>query len=281
MSYIDSHLTPDASDLGRKAQYESEYNPKKLFPITRTTKRAEIGIQYLLPFYGVDLWNHYEVSWLNQKGKPIVAVAEIMYDCRSPNIIESKSMKLYFNSFNNSRFASTDEVKQIMEKDLSQNVGSQVTVNLKVLGEIANEPFSVRLQGIYIDELDVVCNEYKVNPALLTVEDDIVEETLCTDLLKSNCLVTNQPDWCSVQITYKGRKINRENLLKYIVSFRNCNEFHEQCIEKIFVQIMQYCRPESLTVYGRSTRRGGLDINAFRSTEETAALPNNTRLCRQ
>lgn len=281
MSYIDSHLTPDASDLGRKAQYEAEYNPKKLFPITRTTKRAEIGVRDALPFYGVDLWNHYEVSWLNQKGKPIVAVAEIIYDCASPNIIESKSMKLYFNSFNNTRFASTKEVKHIMEKDLTQNVGVPVTVNLKVLSEIVNEPFAVRLQGTYIDELDVVCDEYKANPSLLSVEDEIVSETLCTDLLKSNCLVTNQPDWCSVQITYQGRKINRENLLKYIVSFRNDNEFHEQCIEKIFVQIMQYCKPEKLSVYGRSTRRGGLDINSFRTTEKTVELPNNTRLCRQ
>ncbi len=281
MSHIDSHLTPDASDLGRNAQYESEYNPKKLFPITRTTKRVEIGIHDALPFYGVDLWNHYEVSWLNQKGKPIVAVAEIIYDCASPNIIESKSMKLYFNSFNNSRFASTADVKQLMEKDLTQHVGVPVTVNLKVLSEMVSEPFAVRLQGTYIDELDVVCDEYKANPALLSVEDEIVEEVLCTDLLKSNCLVTNQPDWCSVQITYKGRKINRENLLKYIVSFRNDNEFHEQCIEKIFVQIMRHCGPESLTVYGRSTRRGGLDINSFRSTDKAAKLPNNTRLCRQ
>lgn len=277
----DDSLTPEKSELGKKARYDAQYNPEKLFPMPRSAKREEIGLGAKLPFYGFDLWNHYEVSWLDQKGKPIVAIAEIIYDCASPNIIESKSMKLYFNSFNNTKCRSVENAAAMMQRDLTERVGMPVTVNIKLLSELKSEKFAIRLNGTYIDDLDVECKEYKVNPELLTTEKTKVDETLCTDLLKSNCLVTNQPDWCSVQITYKGKKINRENLLKYIVSFRNTNEFHEQCIEKIFVHIMKYCKPEELTVYGRSTRRGGLDINSFRSTQELDGKVENIRLCRQ
>jgi 7-cyano-7-deazaguanine reductase len=274
-------LTPEKSELGKSARYDAMYNPEKLFPIPRKDKRLELGLIAGLPFYGIDLWNHYEVSWLNQKGKPVVAMAEISYDCESPNIIESKSMKLYFNSFNNTKCKSVDNARAMMERDLSERVGLPVTVNIKLLSELKNQKLTVHLPGTSIDELDVECHEYKVNPELLTTEKTKVEEILCTDLLKSNCLVTHQPDWCSVQISYKGKKINHENLLKYIVSFRNDNEFHEQCIEKIFIHIMQYCKPEELTIYGRSTRRGGLDINSWRSTQKMQGNIDNIRLCRQ
>lgn len=281
MSHTKDHLTPEQSELGKKAQYEANYNPDKLFPIPRKAKRDEIGVGNNLPFHGVDLWNHYEVSWLNEKGKPMVAVVEIIYPCESPNIIESKSMKLYFNSFNNTKCKSADDVRATMERDLSERVGASVTVNIYLLSDLKNIDFAVRLDGEYIDDLDVECDTYQTNPGYLTADEGVVEETLCTDLLKSNCLVTNQPDWCSVQINYKGNKINREGLLKYIVSFRNHNEFHEQCIEKIFVQIMEHCKPQVLTVYGRSTRRGGLDINSWRSTQPLTGNIRNVRLCRQ
>lgn len=281
MTNSNDTLAPEQSELGKKTNYDAQYNPDKLFPMPRQAKRDEIGVKGELPFYGIDIWNHYEVSWLDQKGKPIVAIAEIIYGCESPNIIESKSMKLYFNSFNNTKCKSVENARAMMERDLTDRVGAPVTVNIKLLSEIKKEKFAIRLNGTYIDDLDVECKEYKVNPDLLKTERKVVEETLCSDLLKSNCLVTHQPDWCSVQITYKGKKIDREGLLRYIVSFRNTNEFHEQCIEKIFMHIMKHCKPEQLTVYGRSTRRGGLDINSYRSTQELDCDIENIRLCRQ
>ena len=274
-------VTPEQSELGKKTHYDAQYNPDKLYPIPRKAKRDEIGISTELPFFGIDIWNHYEVSWLDQKGKPIVAVAEIIYGCDSPNIIESKSMKLYFNSFNNTKCKSVDNARAMMERDLSDRVGLPVTVNITLLSAMKDNKLAAHMLGDCIDDLAVECREYKTNPELLKTETKVVEETLCSDLLKSNCLVTHQPDWCSVQITYKGKKINRESLLRYLVSFRNDNEFTEQCIEKIFMHIMEYCKPKQLTVYGRSTRRGGLDINAYRSTQELECAVANVRLCRQ
>lgn len=280
---MDHHTSPEKSELGKKAQYDSHYDASILFPISRKTRRDEIGVSDHLPFYGFDVWNHFEVSWLNEKGKPIVALGEIIYSCDSKNIIESKSMKLYFNSFNNTKFSDAEKVQAIIQKDLNARLnGSFVLVRITPLSILKNEKLLARLEGIYLDELDINCFVYHTDTSSLKTEKEHVEETLYSDLLKSNCLVTNQPDWCSVQITYKGKKINREGLLQYIVSFRNDNEFHEQCIEKIFVHIMQYCQPDELTVYGRSTRRGGIDINSYRSTNPVnVAEIKNTRLCRQ
>ena len=273
--------TPEKSELGKQAQYDSHYNPDKLFPMPRKAKRDEIGVTGQLPFFGFDIWNHYEVSWLNEKGKPIAAIAEIIYSCESPNIIESKSMKLYFNSFNNSKFKDTHAVEEIAKKDIQERLGSSVTVKIIPVSQFKEEKLLSKLEGISIDDLDIECSVYHTKPDFLQTENEIVEEILYTDLLKSNCLVTNQPDWCSIQITYKGKKINREGLLRYIVSFRNDNEFHEQCIEKIFIHILQKCQPQELTVYGRSTRRGGLDINSYRSTNKVLPSTINIRLCRQ
>lgn len=268
------------SELGKKSDYESSYNPNRLYPIPRAAKRQEIGIKPdCLPFYGFDCWNHYEVSWLNDKGKPMVGIAEIIYDCRSPKLIESKSLKLYFNSFNNTKISSIEALESIVKHDLEQRIEAEVKVHIVTLEQAKG--FNIQaFAGESIDALDVECSVYLVDPVFLTVENDVVSETLCSDLLKSNCLVTNQPDWGSIQITYTGKKINREGLLKYLVSFRNHNEFHEQCIERIFVDIMDCCKPASLTVYGRYTRRGGLDINPYRSTEQTA-FTDNLRLIRQ
>ncbi len=279
---LKKYQSVNKSELGKKSDYDSTYNPNRLYPILRAGKRQEIGIDPANPpFVGFDCWNHYEVSWLNEKGKPMIGIGEIFYDCNSPKLIESKSLKLYFNSFNNTQIKSIDELENTIKKDLEARIEAPVLVTIYPLQQAKQYSVSQMLTGECIDHLDVECSVYLVEPSFLSVHDVVVEESLYSDLLKSNCLVTNQPDWGSVQITYKGKKINREGLLKYLVSFRNHNEFHEQCIERIFVDIMNYCKPEVLTVYGRYTRRGGLDINPYRSTKNSAFDRKNIRLVRQ
>lgn len=270
------------SELGQQSECDMSYNPQRLYPIPRKPKRQEINLNPSeVTFYGFDCWNHYEVSWLNPKGKPMVAMAVISYDCHSPCIIESKSLKLYFNSLNNSTFANSKAIEQIIAQDLSCRIGTDVCVNITLLSELKNQTIKTSFDGICLDTLDVDCSIYQVQPDFLETSPSLVTEVLFSDLLKSNCLVTNQPDWGSVQISYRGNHINHQGLLKYLVSFRNHNEFHEQCIERIFIDILNRCKPESLTVYGRYTRRGGLDINPYRSTEVCSVGNQNTRLIRQ
>lgn len=277
---FENKTIPEQSELGKKAEYDPHYNPDKLFPILRKWNRDKIGIAEKPPFFGFDIWNHYEVSWLNEKGKPIVGLAEIIYSADSPFIIESKSMKLYFNSFNNTHFKDAAAVKAVIEKDLAERMGAPIKVQVICLPSEQTGTFISALSGICIDHLDINCHAYTIDASLLQTEENPVEETLYSDLLKSNCLVTNQPDWGSVQITYKGKKINHAALLRYIVSFRNCNEFAEQCVERIFMDIMRHCQPEELTVYARYTRRGGLDINPYRTNKKTVDIINE-RLVRQ
>ncbi len=265
---MNSHLTK--SELGKKSEYTDQYEPNLLFAIPRKDKRQEIGIDSTLPFVGVDIWNHFEVSWLNLKGKPQVAIAEITIPCDSPNIIESKSMKLYFNSFNNTKVANIDELTSLIQQDLSAKTQSQTTVKIFTLSFLQDNS----MQGICLDDLDIQCSIYNVHKEYLTTTKNIVTETLYSNLLKSNCLVTKQPDWGSIQIDYQGKQINHEGLLKYIISYRNHNEFHEQCIERIFLDILQICQPNKLSIYGRFTRRGGLDINVYRSTENNKPVKN-------
>lgn len=276
-------MKPEHSALGKKTSYEAHYNPDLLFPISRKEKRAEIGIpEGETAFYGEDLWNHYEVSWLNPKGKPVVALAEIRYDCHTPCLIESKSMKLYFNSLNNTVFESTEALTAILEKDLAEKTGGTANVILRPLDGSSSEPvFFSGLDGTLLDVQDIEFSHYEVDSTLLTTDNIPVSETLTSHLLKSNCLVTGQPDWGSIAIEYKGHRIHHEGLLRYIVSFRNHNEFHEQCIERIFMDIMTRCRPDKLTVYGRYTRRGGLDINPYRSSAPLGEPIDNRRLIRQ
>jgi len=264
------NFTLDPSlELGKHSSYINQYDASTLFPIERLEKRLEIGIhQATLPFYGHDIWNHYEVSCLNHKGKPMVFLAMIRYDCHSPFIIESKSMKLYFNSFNNSRFENAKMLSNIIQKDISLRVKTFVEVALYPLHEAASFQNITDFEGRCLDDLDIEINDFVLNPSILKTIPAIVEEKVFSHLLKSNCLVTHQPDWGSVFIHYQGPKITDESLLEYIVSFRDHNEFHEQCIERIFIDIMHYCKPKMLTVYGRYTRRGGLDINPIRSTEK-------------
>ncbi|MGN6653034.1 MAG: NADPH-dependent 7-cyano-7-deazaguanine reductase QueF [Trinickia sp.] len=266
-------------ELGKQSKYESTYNPDKLFAIARTIKRAEIGITGALPFFGVDVWNHYEVSWLTPRGLPRVAVATIVVPCASPNVIESKSMKLYFNTFNNTSFADQAEVERVAARDLSQCAGAPVSVVLESL-ENASALRIGMPDGISIDDQDIAVEQFTVDPQVLATHDEHVSETLYSNLLKSNCLVTGQPDWGTVCVAYEGARIDRAALLKYVVSFRNHEEFHEQCVERIFKDIQDRCGPTRLAVWARYTRRGGLDINPIRSSEPLEQFAN-TRLIRQ
>ena len=263
------------SPLGKPTEYRATYAPDLLYPIPRQLKRDELGIAAdELPFVGEDIWNAYEVSWLTPKGKPVVALATFRVPADSPNLVESKSFKLYLNSFNQTAFADTETVIATLEKDLSAAAGKTVRVAVSLLND--QPAFTIGYPaGECIDNLDIACDTYQPTPAFLTTSNgSFVEETLYSHLLKSNCLVTGQPDWAMVVIRYRGRPIDRAGLLRYIVSFRNHNEFHEQCVERIFCDITQRCAPEALSVYARYTRRGGLDINPFRSCGEFLAHDN-------
>jgi 7-cyano-7-deazaguanine reductase len=286
--------TPEQSQLGKSSAYIDQYDASLLFPIPRKGKREEIGIAGTPPFFGADLWTAFELSWLGPKGKPQVALAHFTIPCEASNIIESKSFKLYLNSFNNSRFADADEVKSLLRTDLTEALwrdtsgsgastpAGSIGVKL-VLPELFDREPIYEMDGLNLDRLDVECTRYTPAPELLRVvpgEEAPVTETLTSNLLKSNCLVTGQPDWGSVQISYTGLPIEQEGLLQYLVSFRNHNEFHEQCVERIFMDIWRQCKPQKLTVYARYTRRGGLDINPLR-TSVPQALPVNTRTARQ
>ncbi|QDQ28104.1 NADPH-dependent 7-cyano-7-deazaguanine reductase QueF [Chitinimonas arctica] len=274
-------MQPELSPLGKTSTYIEHYDPSLLFPIPRLAKREEIAVPARLPFFGSDYWNAYELSWLNPRGKPQVALAVFTIPADSPNIIESKSFKLYLNSFNQTRLDSIAELKTRLQADLSQAAGSLVAVRL-VLPEAFGAERLGELEGYCIDQLDVEITDYSPQPQLLrsAMAEAPIEETLVSHLLKSNCLVTGQPDWASVQIHYRGPAIDHAGLLQYLISFRRHNEFHEQCVERIFMDISRQCRPEALSVYARYTRRGGLDINPFR-TSFTQAAPANQRSARQ
>ena len=260
--------TPQDSSLGRHVDYPREYDPSLLFPIARSLGRDALGIRADalpfagLPFIGMDRWHAYELSWLDARGKPRVATATFEVPADSPNLVESKSLKLYLNAFNASRFASDDAVRDAIARDLSNAAGAAVSVAFG-LPAIA-EPAS----AIDLDAQDIAIDSYGPPDASLLAFDpnDEAEETLSSALLKSNCPVTGQPDWASVRISYRGPRIDRAGLLRYIVSFRDHAEFHEQCVERIFVDVLARCRPRALSVDARYTRRGGLDINPWRAT---------------
>ncbi len=290
--------TPEQSQLGKSSAYVDHYDASLLFPIPRAGKRLEIGIDGAPTFFGADLWTAFELSWLNPRGKPQVAIAHITVPCDSINIIESKSFKLYLNSFNNSVFVDAEAVAACMRADLNaaiwQQVGSalgaspvQSSVGVKILlPEMFDREPVHELDGLNLDRLDIECPQSAPGsaptPDLLTAAFDEapVSEVFTSNLLKSNCLVTGQPDWGSVRISYEGSQIDQAGLLQYIVSFRNHNEFHEQCVERIFMDIWTRCKPIKLSVYARYTRRGGLDINPFR-TSYPQAVPQNIRTARQ
>jgi 7-cyano-7-deazaguanine reductase len=271
---------PEHSPLGKATVYADRYDPSLLFPIPRGIKRAEIGVAEPLPFHGVDIWNAYELSWLDPRGKPVVALAEFRVPATSPNIIESKSFKLYLNGFAQERIADAAALTTTLMHDLSAAAGAVVGVQL---GEANAAAFAVvELDGHLLDRQDIAIDHYGPPQADFLRADATagpVEETVVSHLLRSNCPVTGQPDWGSVQIAYRGAPIDHAGLLRYLVSFRDHNEFHEQCVERIYVDLMQRCAPQELRVYARYTRRGGLDINPFRSS--MAATPGNPRTVRQ
>lgn len=260
------------SPLGKKSSYDSQYDPSLLFSIAREGKRDQ------LPFRGADLWTGYELSWLNPKGKPCVGILDIAVPCETPMIFESKSLKLYLVSLNQTCFENIEEVQRTIQKDLSRATQGEVTVHIFRPDQFSR--FTIQeLSGTYLDDLDIVVDCYSIEPKYLRAQGPKVEETLYSHLLKSNCLITNQPDWASVQIRYSGPKIDHEGLLKYLISFRQHNEFHEPCVERIYLDISRYCQPEKLTVFARFLRRGGSDINPFRSNCES--VPVNMRTSRQ
>ena len=279
--------TPEQSELGKSSAYADHYDAALLFPIARRPKRDEIGLSETLPFFGADLWTAYELSWLNPRGKPQLALARITVPAESTHIVEGKSVKLYLNSFNNTVFADAVEVQTRLREDLSAaiwqggNVISRVGVQLVLPQDFDKEPVH-ELDGLNLDRLDLECVHYQPAPELLQAQHNEapVTETLTSQLLKSNCLVTGQPDWGSVRISYTGPQIDQAGLLQYIVSFRNHNEFHEQCVERIFMDIWRACKPSKLEVYARYTRRGGVDINPWRTSHPKLA-PIHVRTARQ
>jgi len=267
--------------LGQPSLYPDHYDAALLFRLARQEQRDAIAITTTLPFYGLDIWNAYEISWLNTKGKPIVAMGTFYIPCTSPYLVESKSLKIYLNAFSNSSFVDQHQVKAIIEGDLSTLCGQAVQVDIDLLNDYQALPNIGTLSGKCLDTLDIECTHYQPYPdALKTTQSALISETVYSNLLKSNCLITSQPDWASVEISYTGNPIDHAGLLQYIVSLRNHNEFHEHCVERMFMDILKHCKPTSLSVYARYTRRGGLDINPYRSTD-AYVVPANIRLVRQ
>jgi len=271
----------ELSPLGKSSAYVATYSPEQLFPIPRAPKWAELGLTAdTLPYRGVDIWNCYELSWLLPSGKPVVAIGEFSIPADSPNIIESKSFKLYLNSLNQSVFDSREALVDIMVRDLSAAAGKPVGVRLRTLDEVSREGVTSQ-KGYCIDELNVTIEHYDSPRADLLGCDPArqVEECVYSHLLKSNCPVTGQPDWGTVVVEYRGAALDHGSLLAYLVSFRQHADFHEQCVERIFLDLQRLLKPERLSVHARYVRRGGLDINPYRSTESVA--PSNGRLVRQ
>jgi 7-cyano-7-deazaguanine reductase len=270
--------------LGQATQYPEQYDPGLLYPIPRSENRLKLGFRegQALPFVGVDIWNAFELSWLNHKGKPQIALAEFQIPADSPKMIESKSFKLYLNSLNNARFENENEVRERLVADLSAVAGSKITARIQANDAIAKKGMQ-EMGGVLLDRLDIEIDPHiPADPNLLGVNEEFgpIEQCLVSHLLKSNCPVTGQPDWASVQIRYQGRPILEEGLLRYLIGFRQLGEFHEHCVETIFSDIKRQCKPDKLSVYARYTRRGGLDINPFR-TDHNAPWPENTRHSRQ
>lgn len=270
--------------LGQATPYPDQYDPSLLFPIPRSENRLKLDIKanQALPFVGVDIWNAFELSWLNKKGKPQIALAEFQIPADSPNMVESKSFKLYLNSFNSARFEDEAAVRERLIADLSAVAGGKIATRINPTEAVAKKGMQ-EMSGVLMDRLDIEIDpSLSADPALLEVNESFgpIEQCLVSHLLKSNCPVTGQPDWASVQIRYQGRPILEEGLLRYLIGFRQLGEFHEHCVETIFTDIKRQCKPEKLSVYARYTRRGGLDINPFR-TDHNAPWPENTRHARQ
>jgi 7-cyano-7-deazaguanine reductase len=273
---------PSQPPLGQTSFYPAAYDSGLLFSMPRAEQRNTLGITATLPFFGMDIWNAYEMSWLNLRGKPQVGIATVQVPADSPHIVESKSMKLYMNSLNQSRMAGPEAVQSLLQADLSAAFGAPVQVALNT-SESFNQTLMGELDGLLLDRLDIEVNDYQPNPVLLKANTKAppVQETLVSHLLKSNCPVTNQPDWASIQIRYTGPAIDQAALLTYLIGFRQHQEFHEHCVERIFMDVLTTCKPAKLMVLARYTRRGGIDINPWRSNFSLSKMPLNARNARQ
>lgn len=267
--------------LGEQVSNPGNYAPELLYPIARWASRSLLDIDKKLLMYGIDHWQAYELSWLNQAGKPQVGIGEFYFNADSENIVESKSLKLYLNSLNQERYASTGEIKALIEKDLSAISRSEVKVDIHALDEIQADSIAAR-PGKSIDGHSIGDYSAPAEAELLQVDEfEVEDEQLHSDLFKSNCPVTGQPDWASVEIRYTGRKIDESSLLTYLVSFRTHQGYHEECAERAFRDIMQQCQPSELRVTMNFLRRGGLDINVYRSTVPVMSDSVNSRTIRQ
>jgi len=257
---------PADSPLGKPSVYGDLYDPTLLFPMPRAEKRAELGLTGTLPFFGMDIWNAYEVSWLNTRGKPQVAIATL----------------LVLNSLNQTRIDSQEALVDLLQNDVSAALGAEIQIRL-LLAKDFGKPVIGEFDGLLLDRLDIAVDRYEPDPALLRAATDQspIEETLVSHLLRSNCPVTNQPDWASVQIRYSGPAIDQEGLLKYLIGFRQHQEFHEHCVERVFMDIQRQCQPSKLMVSARYTRRGGIDINPWRANFPLSGMPPNARHARQ
>ena len=268
-----------SSPLGHATVYSERYDPSLLFAVERAPLRAELPGAGLAQMRGVDLWTAYELSWLDAAGRPQVAIASFTVPADSPRIVESKSVKLYLTAFNLTRFDSAGAVGATIAGDLGTATGAEVKVTLALPEDFPALP-RAELAGESLDALPLASDDGTISPEALAAEGARVAETLVTRLFRSVCPVTGQPDYASVQIRYRGTKIDRSGLLRYLVSFRRHPGFHEHCVERIFADLWQRCRPDALCVYARFTRRGGIDINPFRSSEDTPP-PVHARTARQ
>jgi len=268
-----------AAPLGHPTDYPDTYDASLLFAVPRAPQRAEIGIGAALPFTGADVWTAYEHTWLDVAGKPAVAIVSFAVPVSSPAIVESKSVKLYLGSYAQSRFAGAADVAARIERDLSAATGAPVAISLVPQRDFAKARIA-ELTGESIDGIEVAVDRYDVDASLLSAGHGDVRETLRTDLFRSVCPVTNQPDYASIAIAYAGPRIDRAALLRYVVSYRHHAGFHEHCAERIFADLVARCGCRELTIEARFTRRGGLDINPFR-TNVGAPLPPNVRTPRQ
>jgi len=255
------------SPLGKAQQYPDQYDPSLLYAVPRAVGRTPLGLESNLPFVGVDIWNIYELSWLGPSGRPVMAMAELRVPVNSPCLIESKSMKLYCNSLNMTTFADAAEVQAVLAKDLSVSAGVSVGVQIRDfrgLTTVLAEPL-----GLCIDDFPLSKLHAEPCSSVLQCLGETRQEILYSCLFRSRCPVTGQPDWATIIVEYSGRALDPGSLLEYLVSYRRHQSFHEACVEQIYIDIQQHCRPDRLQVTARFTRRGGIDINPVRATHES------------